>query len=261
MLAEISRIVNEDISNRVNQYDVLFEAITNAIHANATNIICTLKSFDDPLKENDVDIICKKVDVITVSDNGDGLNNDNYNSFCKYRTEFKKALGCKGVGRFVFLKVYEHVWYKSLLAKEKEERSFKFNLDFDTENIKTVQADIDLNSTEISLSGLTSHYLDREKHLDRRIDLDLEAIREKVLLNLIPNLFFYKKKGILITIQFIDYTTLNVANIIDSDVPNFPRWRRFSICARTIAPPATALAEKLVITNRTPRHAPHNFPS
>ena len=42
MLAEIRRIVNEDISNRITQYDVLFGAITNAIHANATNIICRL---------------------------------------------------------------------------------------------------------------------------------------------------------------------------------------------------------------------------
>ena len=36
MLAEIRRIVIEDVSNRIHQYDVMHEAITNAIHANAT---------------------------------------------------------------------------------------------------------------------------------------------------------------------------------------------------------------------------------
>ena len=31
MFAEMKRIVDEDISSRVSQYDVIFEAITNAI--------------------------------------------------------------------------------------------------------------------------------------------------------------------------------------------------------------------------------------
>ena len=42
MFTEISRIVNEDISSRVTQYDVIFEAITNAIHSNSTDIKCFL---------------------------------------------------------------------------------------------------------------------------------------------------------------------------------------------------------------------------
>ena len=40
MFTEISRIVNEDISSRVTQYDVIFEAITNVISPN----LGTLKS-------------------------------------------------------------------------------------------------------------------------------------------------------------------------------------------------------------------------
>jgi hypothetical protein len=111
MFAEIKRIVDEDISSRVSQYDVIFEAITNAIHANATTIDCNLNSFDNPIKENETEIVKKKVHTIAVTDNGDGLHDDNYDSFCKYRTEYKKALGCKVVGRFVFLKVYTHAHF------------------------------------------------------------------------------------------------------------------------------------------------------
>jgi len=44
MFAEIKRIVDEDISIRVIQYDILFEAIANAIHAKATSIECILNS-------------------------------------------------------------------------------------------------------------------------------------------------------------------------------------------------------------------------
>jgi DNA topoisomerase VI subunit B len=188
MFAEIKRIVDEDISSRVSQYDVIFEAITNAIHANATSIECILNSYDNPIKENDIEIIRKKVHTITVRDNGDGLHNDNYDSFCKYRTEYKKALGCKGVGRFVFLKVYNHAQFISSIFNEQEVRKFKFDFDFDTENIERTQTNIKENLTEVTLNNLSENYLNYEKNIDRRIEMDLESIKEKVLLNLIPTL-------------------------------------------------------------------------
>src|SRR5690606_16975275 len=192
MFAEIKRIVDEDISSRVSQYDVIFEAITNAIHANATSIDCILNSFDNPIKENETEIARKKVHTITVRDNGDGLHDDNYDSFCKYRTEYKKNLGCKGVGRFVFLKVYKYANFTSSLATTQEVRSFKFDFDFDTDNIKSTPSEVGQNLTEVTLNSLSENYLNHDKHIDRRIEMDLEAIREKVLLNLIPTLFFYK---------------------------------------------------------------------
>jgi len=138
MLAEIRRIVNEDISSRVTQYDVLYEAITNAIHANSKEIVCRFNSFDIPIKENETEIIRRKVDTISVKDDRDGSTTDNYNSFCKYRSDYKKALGGKGVGRFVFLKVYENVSFNSQMNAEREERTFRFNFDFDTENLNGV---------------------------------------------------------------------------------------------------------------------------
>lgn len=222
MFAEIKRIVDEDISNRVTQFDVLFEAITNAVHANATEITCALGSSDNPIKENEIEIIVKKVETITVSDNGDGLTDANYDSFCKYRSEYKKALGCKGVGRFVFLKVYNFANYKSTLKETQEERNFKFDFEFDTDNLKkSVTDSIQSNYTEISLTSLSPHYLNFDRHIDRRIELDLELIKEKVLLNLIPTLFFYKKKGKNINIKFIDKTTSSEASITSKDVPDF----------------------------------------
>ena len=60
MFAEIKRIVDEDITSRVSQYDVIFEAITNGIHANATSIECVLNPFDNPIKENDTEIAKNK---------------------------------------------------------------------------------------------------------------------------------------------------------------------------------------------------------
>lgn len=221
MFAEIKRIVDEDISSRVSQYDVIFEAITNAIHANSTSIECVLNSFDNPIKTEETEIVRKKVNTIIVRDNGDGLHNENYDSFCKYRTEYKKAMGCKGVGRFVFLKLYSYANFTSSIVSTQEIKSFKFDFNFDTDNIKSKPSKVVQNQTEVSLTSLSESYLNYDKHIDKRIELDLEAIREKVLLNLIPTLFFYKKKGVEISISFIDQTTSEKTSIEPKDIPDF----------------------------------------
>lgn len=223
MLVDIKRIVNEDISPRVTQYDVLFEAITNAIHANATEIKCYLNSSDNLLKDKEQEIGVIRLDDVKIVDNGDGLTDDNYKSFSTYRTEYKKSLGCKGVGRFVFLKLYKSVQYKSRLISNQEERSLKFDFNFDTENIQKSSANVINNETEIILQGLTSQYLDDDKKLDRRIELDIFNIRQKVLLNLIPTLFFYKQNGIEIKIDFINQHNNTSVSILSEDIPSFEK--------------------------------------
>ena len=221
MLAEIKRIVLEDVSNRITQYDVMYEAITNSIHANSTEIKCFLQTNNHVLNEDGVELASRKVDSITIVDNGNGLNKENYKSFCKYRTEHNKELGCKGVGRFIFLKVYKNAKYESLLLKEQEKRTVTFDFDFDTENIKIEPVKVDVNSTQIQLTSLTQQYYDQEKQIDRRVTLNLEAIREKVLWNLIPTLYFYKKKGVTIEIDFIDQNSQESVKITDADIPDF----------------------------------------
>jgi hypothetical protein len=231
MYAEIKRIVDEDISSRVSQYDVIFEAITNSIHANATSIECILNSNENPIVADGTEIVRKKVHAISVRDNGNGLHDENYDSFCKYRTEYKKALGCKGVGRFVFLKVYKHANFSSSIVSKQEIRSFRFDFDFDTDNIKSSSSKVDQNLTEVNLTSLSESYLNPDKHFDRRIEMNLEAIKEKVLLNLIPTLFFYKKNGVEITITFIDQTTADKVFIEPKDIPDFNE-RKFNITDR-----------------------------
>lgn len=182
MFAEISRIVNEDISSRVTQYDVIFEAITNSIHSNSTDIKCYLNFNGNLIKDGDVELGRIKVDTIRVVDNGDGINDNNYNSFSKYRTEFKKDLGCKGVGRFVFLKVYSSANYLSKIKDLQETRQIKFHINFDTEkDLKKEFEEISRNETEIILNTLNNQYLDWKKNIDRRIELDINGIRDKVL--------------------------------------------------------------------------------
>lgn len=232
MYAEIKRIVDEDISSRMTQIDVINEAITNAIHADATEIICELGSSDNPVDDGESVVTAKKVNTIRIIDNGSGLNDSNFESFCKYRSDYKKDLGCKGVGRFVYLKVYEFASFKSSLKSEQEQRSFRFDLNFDSDNVTKKPETISENVTEVYLSSISPNYYNPDRHVDRRIDLNLEIIKEEVLINLIPTLFFFKKKNKNVQITFIDKTTDKQLTITPDDVPDF-KEKEFIVKERT----------------------------
>lgn len=95
-------------------------------------------------------------------------------------------------------------------------------MDFNPDLIVKVPEEVQTNETTISLSGLTSHYLNAIKHVDRRILLDCAEIRNKVLVQIIPTLYFYKKNGVDIVISFEDLTGSTVPTTISgSDVPEF----------------------------------------
>ncbi|STQ85763.1 ATPase [Helicobacter muridarum] len=103
--------VVEQLKN-IKVHNVIFELIMNAIQANATNI--ELKIIAPSLiKKNKTPYI----DKIEVIDNGDGFNQENIKSFGEYRSNYKKSLGCKGIGRFMYLKLFKNV---EVISKNKE---------------------------------------------------------------------------------------------------------------------------------------------
>jgi len=218
MFADIKRIVNEDISNRVNQYDVLYEAITNSIQANSTSIKCILET-DDQLTITDDDLYhSPKLNSIKIIDNGDGINDLNFDSFSKYRTDFKKNLGCKGVGRFVYLKVYKRARYISYIKKDSKSRDFNFDFNFDPEKVGFKECKVSNNYTELHFNNLNETYFN-DGSIDRRINIDLNKIKSKVLNNILPILYFNKKNKKIIQIEFIYGSEIVIIN--NDDIPNF----------------------------------------
>jgi len=223
MLTNIKRVVEEDISPRTTHMNALNEAITNAIQANATRIICSLIADQDVLKTDEGEIVPRKVIAIEVEDNGDGFNDPNYESFGKYRSDYNMTLGCRGVGRFMFLKLFEKVAYTSWLAGVKKKRQFSFAFDFESDNLHEEDADVSENKTLLRMSGVTLRYFNKDKHVDKRLDLNLSEIKKRVLLHLVPMLFLYKQKGVSIRIDFCDNVTSETVSISDVDIPDFEK--------------------------------------
>jgi len=99
------------LSNRTNYFTVLSEALTNSIQANAEKIDVTIEIEKDLTSgiEESGDDLGELIKSISIKDFGDGFTKENLKSFCVYGSEHKAELGCKGIGRVTYLKVFSEV--------------------------------------------------------------------------------------------------------------------------------------------------------
>ena len=110
----------------------LFEAIVNSIQSiNQAKIENGVINIRIEREENPSFIENWETDIenITITDNGVGFTEDNYNSFNTYATDFKKMLGCKGVGRMIWLKAFRNVEIESIYKENDQwyHRHFYFD--------------------------------------------------------------------------------------------------------------------------------------
>lgn len=121
----------------------LFEAVVNSIHSidfalkqgRISSLIegnITIKILRSNQTTTYADV---KSDIIgfEIIDNGLGFNDANFNSFQTLDSEFKIDLGCRGVGRLLWLKAFSRVGVKSVYEEKGEiyTRTFDFNVSND----------------------------------------------------------------------------------------------------------------------------------
>ncbi|BBF23703.1 hypothetical protein SUTMEG_15940 [Sutterella megalosphaeroides] len=145
--------------------DALLEAVANSIQACADvepenaeiTVEIRLKLQAEPTRKghptND-----RPIESIRVTDNGEGFTDENFESFCTMDTDRKAArFGCKGIGRFLWLKAFRKVVVESVYrasSGEKYFRRFEFSTS-DIENESTRKAgDDEAVRTTISLQSM-----------------------------------------------------------------------------------------------------------
>ncbi|MDH6234996.1 hypothetical protein M2281_005618 [Mesorhizobium soli] len=155
---------------------VYFEALANALDAGATEVSIDIdvQAFDKPdtLK-------------ITVSDNGDGFTDENFERFRKLlrpRDKFHK-----GIGRLVFLNYFTRVEVDS--ARDKWRRTFIFKDGFDGNAPLQVLADQQETKTTLVFSGFAK---ERVKSYD---DLKPDALKPVLIEQFLPTLDARKREG------------------------------------------------------------------
>ena len=170
----------------------LFETIVNSIQSledtnDCVNPLITVLA-NRPIERQisvDGEEEVNHFDEFIVTDNGEGFTERNYKSFLEAYTAYKLQKGCKGIGRFLWLKAFKTIEVKSVYTEDGKwfRREFTFSLEktIDPENNKK---EIDAQEegdrvTEVRLSGFQSCYRDE-------VALSLESLVKKIIEHCLP---------------------------------------------------------------------------
>jgi hypothetical protein len=123
----------------------VFEAVMNSIQSIAERepnqpgrIVIELHRQRDLLADSNA-----PVESVTITDNGIGLDDDNFDSFNTAFSDWKEAKGGKGLGRFTWLKAFETVDIDTTFAPAGEElqrRQFEFTENYDPDDANPADA-------------------------------------------------------------------------------------------------------------------------
>jgi len=193
MDANIRSIVEE--LKKVPLEQVVFEAITNSIQANARQIKVYFYTQSSILEDG-----YQSVQEIKIIDDGEGFNESNLKSFDTYRSDHKKNLGAKGVGRFLYLKLFDQVDIYSL------SHTIKFTVN---DKVQVMESLTRYPETTLHLLKPKAAYL-----------LDKQDFPNKVKNHFLPyfKLLTSQDKAVGITVYF---NGVELQRIDSKDIPDF----------------------------------------
>lgn len=195
-------------------YQPIFEALVNAIEAHATEISIHVDLQEQKLLD---DTFEKHITGFRVIDNGEGFTDKNIESFSTYYSDTKKSLGCKGIGRLSWLKVFDAVNIESFTGKHRINIPFSFN--FNGEEITKIPSK-QPQQTTISFSKRKIGFDKGSKYES------LEYVKSLILQELTVKLFllFREKRELVINLSDDESS----CHIVHSDLPEL-KCEEFSI--------------------------------
>ena len=171
----------------------LFETVINSIQSLEDSNVSEKKIIIDALRSEDIQL---KTDgqgntveepahfvAFVVTDNGNGFNTENYTSFLEAYSQLKVKKGCKGIGRFLWLKAFDTVTISSTYFEDDCWHLREFN--FALTGVNPEQNDTILESKEVdqrtivSLKGFRNPYHDS-------VAYSLESLAKKLIEHCLP---------------------------------------------------------------------------
>jgi len=165
LVGRVKNIPDSIISNE--PYMPLYEVVINSIQAieevNRDKGEIRVKIIrDDTLEErSNVNAPIRNFEII---DNGIGFTKENYDSFITSDSTYKKDIGGKGIGRFIWLKAFERVEISSVFLEDgkKWKRNFTFKLQEEISNEKINPSNEDI-FTSVKLINFKEKYRLKDK--------------------------------------------------------------------------------------------------
>ncbi len=168
----------ENIRSKSNIYTPIVEAIVNSIQSIVDKSIDNGKIEIILHRENTLDFENSKpcIKAIEIRDNGVGFTQENRDSFDTFYSEFKKDIGGKGFGRFMFVKYFDNVRIESVFKTNKNElkrREFRFGKQFE------IIVDEKITDTD-AVNSYSVVYMENLKD-GHSFDKQIETISKKIL--------------------------------------------------------------------------------
>lgn len=184
---------------------VFFEAIANALEANASeiNISISVKALNKP-----------ETLEIEISDNGIGFTNDRYRKFSNLFDVDESSH--KGLGRLVYLCYFNDVKVLSNFEGTKK-REFDFSESFKEEEFKVSSVSNTNSGTVFKMIGYTLQRIAKNEYVRP------DYLKNRILEEFYSRLFQLKNKGQNVTIKIkstIEDNEYN-ENLINTDIPDF----------------------------------------
>lgn len=163
----------------------LFEAVVNSIHAiDETNrrdgrivveIIREASLNLDDQKGRKGSLPTENILGFCISDNGCGFDDDNMSSFETLDSEYKARLGCRGVGRLLWLKAFNFVEVDSTYkdGDRLKRRTYTFTAEDGISGIRTEEVALGGLATIVKLNGFRSDYRDHSHKTAKAISNNL----------------------------------------------------------------------------------------
>lgn len=212
----------------------LFEAISNAIDAieerklsptDGRIRIRLIERHDLVTEGHDPTIL---FDGFEISDNGIGFTQRNITSFGEAYTLRKVRLGGKGVGRFMYLKVFQQVEIRSVFeaGSERLQRAFRFNIDDEMAGSDTTTPTNQPVGTTIVMRGLDLKYQIAWPH-------DPETIAKRIIEHFLIR--FAARLCPRIVLEAPGFEVTNINDLYDQTVQPHIQERFFSVGQNTLA--------------------------
>lgn len=184
---------------------VYFEAIANALDANATEIY--IKIFTKALNQ-------PETLQIEISDNGEGFNDERYKKFSKLFDVDESTH--KGLGRLVYLCYFEDVKVSSYFDKTKN-RKFDFSEGFEEEKFEIIEGKERASGTSFKMTNYVLQRIAKSDYIHPK------KIKQRILEEFYSRLFHLKNQGNSIKIKIeatIEGKKIE-SHIENTDIPEF----------------------------------------
>ncbi|MBO7573832.1 MAG: ATP-binding protein [Bacilli bacterium] len=208
MKAKVKNIV-DSFKVKISILQVLYEALSNSLEANAQNIKIVFHTVPS--------IVDSKVyDSFSIFDDGDGFNQDNIDSFLEYLSTYKLGLGCKGVGRFTWLKAFSMVKINSQIKTKRV--IINFSKEFDEANEECLSIIDNVSSKKVAVNETRIDFTECILNQNNYVFLPLEEIRKTILNTFAIKLFLLNEKGRNFFIEISDDSEENKQTITNKDL-------------------------------------------